>query len=102
MVVVTGACWVWATVAFISPPGQVTPEWVQTRSLSLFYVVLQGPFVFGGLGFGVIDTFISLRRTLLVAVVAFVPGILLIPRFGLPSRGPVLVATGRQPFPFHR
>ena len=81
---VTGACWVLATVALIVAARQVTPEWVQTRSLSLFYVVLQGPFVFGGLGFGVIDTFLSLRQTLLVAVVAFVPGILLIPRFGLP------------------
>jgi hypothetical protein len=81
---VTGACWVWATVSFIVAARQVTPEWVQTRSLSLFYVVLQGPFVLGGLGFGVIDTILSLRDTLLVAVVAFVPGILLIPRFGLP------------------
>jgi predicted MFS family arabinose efflux permease len=81
---VTGACWVWATVALIVAARQVTPEWVQTRSLSLFYVVLQGPFVIGGLGFGVIDTFLPLRDTLLVAVVAFLPGILLIPRFGLP------------------
>jgi hypothetical protein len=81
---VTGACWVWATVSLIVAARQVTPEWVQTRSLSLFYVVLQGPFVIGGLGFGVIDTFLTLRDTLLVAVVAFLPGIVLIPRFGLP------------------
>jgi predicted MFS family arabinose efflux permease len=33
---VTGACWVWATVALIVAARQVTPEWVQTRSLSLF------------------------------------------------------------------
>jgi predicted MFS family arabinose efflux permease len=81
---VTGASSVWAPVAFIIAARQVTPEWVQTRSLSLFYVVLQGPTVLGGLGFGVIDTFLPLRATLLVAVVGFVPGILLIPRFGLP------------------
>jgi predicted MFS family arabinose efflux permease len=84
VLVVTGASWVWATVALIIAARQVTPEWVQTRSLSLFYVVLQGPFVLGGIGFGVIDTFLPLRATLLVAAVAFVPGILLIPRFGLP------------------
>ena len=84
VLLVTGASWVWATVAFIIAARQVTPEWVQTRSLSLFYVVLQGPFVVGGIGFGVIDTFLSLRTTLLVAVVALLPGILLIPRFGLP------------------
>lgn len=84
VLVVTGACWVWATVAFIIAARQVTPDWVQTRSLSLFYIVLQGPFVLGGLGFGVIDTILPLRATLLVAAVAFVPGIVLIPRFGLP------------------
>ena len=84
VLVVTGASWVWATVAFVIAARQVTPEWVQTRSLSLFYVVLQGRFVVGGLGFGVIDTFLPLRATLLVAALAFVPGILLIPRFGLP------------------
>jgi predicted MFS family arabinose efflux permease len=82
--IVTGASWVWATVAFIIAARQMTPEWVQTRSLSLFYVVLQGPFVIGGLGFGVINSFLPLRATLLVAAVALVPGILLIPRFGLP------------------
>jgi hypothetical protein len=75
---------VWATVSFIVAARQVTPEWVQTRSLSLYYVVLQGPFVLGGLGFGVIDTFLPLRETLLVAACAFVPGILLIPRYRLP------------------
>ena len=84
VLVVTGGCWVWATVAFIIAARQVTPEWVQTRSLSLFYVVFQGPFVLGGLGFGVIDTFLPLRTTLLIAVVAFVPGVVVIPRFGLP------------------
>lgn len=84
VLVVTGATWVWATVAFIVAARQMTPEWVQTRSLSLFYVVLQGPFVLGGLGFGVINSFLPLRATLLVAAVAFIPGILLIPRFGLP------------------
>ena len=51
---------------------------------SLFYVVLQGPFVVGGLGFGVIDSFLPLRATLAVAAAAFIPGILLIPRFRLP------------------
>ena len=84
VLVVTGASWVWATVAFVIAARQVTPEWVQTRSLSLFYVVFQGPFVLGGLGFGVIDTFLPLRDTLFVAAVAFIPGILLIPRYGLP------------------
>lgn len=84
VLVVTGATWVFATVSFIIAARQVTPEWVQTRSLSLFYVVLQGPFVIGGLGFGIIDTFLPLRTTLLVAAVAFIPGILLIPRFRLP------------------
>jgi predicted MFS family arabinose efflux permease len=81
---VTGASWVWATVSFVVAARQVTPEWVQARSLSLFYIVMQGPFVLGGLGFGVIDTFLPLRDTLLVAATAFVPGILLLPRFGLP------------------
>jgi hypothetical protein len=81
----TGASWVWATVAFVIAARQVTPEWVQTRSLSLFYVVLQGPFVLGGLGFGVVNTFLPLRDTLLVAAIAFVPGVVLIPRFGLPA-----------------
>jgi hypothetical protein len=71
-------------VGFIIAARQVTPEWVQTRSLSLFYVVFQGPFVLGGLGFGVIDTFLPLRDTLLVAAIAFVPGIFLIPRYRLP------------------
>ena len=84
VLLVTGAAWVWATVSFIVAARQVTPEWVQTRSLSLYYVVLQGPFVLGGLGFGVIDTFLPLRETLLVAACAFVPGILLIPRYRLP------------------
>jgi MFS family permease len=85
VLMVAGACWVWSTVAFIIAARQVTPEWVQTRSLSLFYVVLQGPFVLGGLGFGVIDTFLPLRETLLIAAVAFIPGILLVPRFRLPT-----------------
>ncbi len=81
---VTGAAWVWATVAFIIAARQVTPEWVQTRALSLFYVVLQAPFVLGGIGFGIIDSFVPLRGTLLIAAAAFVPGIVLVPRFGLP------------------
>jgi predicted MFS family arabinose efflux permease len=84
VLVVTGASWVLATVGFVIAARQVTPEWVQSRSLSLFYVVYQGPYVLGGLGFGVIDTFLPLRATLLVAAVCFIPGILLIPRFGLP------------------
>jgi len=85
VLMVAGACWVWSVVSFVIAARQVTPEWVQTRSLSLFYVVLQGPFVLGGLGFGVIDTFLPLRDTLLVAAIAFVPGILLVPRFRLPT-----------------
>ena len=84
VLLVNGAAWVWAPVSFLVAARQVTPEWVQTRSLSLYYVVLQGPFVLGGLGFGVIDTFLPLRETLLVAACAFVPGILLIPRYRLP------------------
>ncbi len=84
VLLLTGACWVWATVAFIIAARQVTPEWVQARSLSFFYVVMQGPFVIGGLGFGVVDTFLPLRVTLLIAAVAFIPGIVLIPRFRLP------------------
>jgi MFS family permease len=84
VLVVTGASWVLATVSLVTAARQVTPEWVQTRSLSLYYVVLSGPFVLGGLGFGVIDTFLPLRATLLVAALSFIPGILLIPRFGLP------------------
>ena len=85
VLITAGACWVWSVVSFVIAARQVTPEWVQTRSLSLFYVVLQGPFVLGGLGFGVIDTFLPLRDTLLVAAVAFLPGILLVPRFRLPT-----------------
>jgi predicted MFS family arabinose efflux permease len=84
VLIVTGASWVWATVAFVIAARQVTPEWVQSRSLSLYYVVLQGPFVLGGLGFGVIDTFVPLRETLLVAALALLPGIIFIPRFRLP------------------
>jgi hypothetical protein len=75
---------VWSTVSFIIAARQVTPDWVQTRSLSLFYVVLQGPFVIGGIGFGIIDSFLPLRETLLVAAFAFIPGVLAIPRFLLP------------------
>jgi predicted MFS family arabinose efflux permease len=82
---IAGACWVWATVSFVLAARQVTPEWVQTRSLSMFYIVLQGPFVIGGIGFGVIDSFLPLRQTLLVAALAFVPGLLAIPRFRLPK-----------------
>jgi predicted MFS family arabinose efflux permease len=84
VLVITGACWTWATVAFIIAARQVTPEWVQSRSMSFFYVVLQAPFVVGGLGFGIIDTFVPLRETLLVVALAFIPGIVLIPRFRLP------------------
>ncbi len=84
VLLVTGASWVWAVVSFIIAARQVTPEWVQSRSFSLFYVVLQAPFVLGGLGSGVIDTFLPLRDTLLIAAIAFIPGVLLIPRFRLP------------------
>jgi predicted MFS family arabinose efflux permease len=82
---VTGATWVWATVVFIIAARQVTPEWVQTRSLSLFYIVMQGPYVLGGLGFGIIDSFLPLRTTLAISAAAFLPGILAIPRFRLPG-----------------
>jgi predicted MFS family arabinose efflux permease len=81
---IEGGTWVWATVGFVVAARQVTPEWVRTRSLSLFYVVMQGPTVLGGLGFGIIDTFFPIRTTLLVSAIAFLPGILVIPRFGLP------------------
>ena len=76
----------------------MTPEWVQSRSLSLYYVVLQGPFVLGGVGFGVVDTFLPLRETLLVAACAFVPGILLIPRYRLPvvDRSSLQLVTARH------
>ncbi|HTW06571.1 MAG TPA: MFS transporter [Acidimicrobiales bacterium] len=84
VLVVAGGSFVCAVVAFIIAARQVTPDWVQTRALSLFYVVLQSPSVVGGIGFGLIDTFLSLRITLLIAACAFVPGVLLIPRFGLP------------------
>jgi len=65
---------------------------VQTRSLSLYYVVLQGPFVLGGLGFGVVDTFLPIRETLLIAAFALVPGILLSP-FPLAGRGSLVVTA---------
>ena len=84
VLLVTGAAWVWATVALVIAARQVTPDWVQSRSLSLYYIVLQGPFVLGGLGFGVIDSFLPLRETLLIAALALLPGIVLIPRFRLP------------------
>ena len=84
VLVVTGASWVWATTTLTIAARQVVPQWVQTRALSIFYIVLQGPFVLGGIAFGVVDTFLPLRTTLLIAAAALLPGILLIPRFGLP------------------
>ncbi|MDA8295410.1 MAG: MFS transporter [Actinomycetota bacterium] len=85
VLVVTGASWVWSTTTLIIAARQVVPQWVQTRALSIFYIVLMGPFVAGGIAFGVVDTFLPLRVTLLVAAVALVPGVVLIPRFGLPA-----------------
>ncbi len=84
VLLVTGASWVWSTTTLIIAARQVVPQWVQTRALSIFYIVLMGPFVAGGIAFGVLDSFIPLRITLLVAAVALVPGVLLIPRFRLP------------------
>ncbi len=84
VLMVTGASWVWSTTTLIIAARQVVPQWVQTRALSIFYIVLMGPFVAGGIAFGVLDSFIPLRITLLVAAVALVPGVLLIPRFRLP------------------
>jgi predicted MFS family arabinose efflux permease len=84
VLVVTGASWVWATTTLIIAARQVVPQWVQTRALSIYYIVLQGPLVLGGIAFGVVNTFLPLRTTLLISAAALLPGILVIPRFGLP------------------
>jgi MFS family permease len=84
VLVVTGASWVWSTTTLTIAARQVVPQWVQTRALSIYYIVLQGPFVLGGIAFGVVATFLPLRTTLAIAAVALLPGIFVIPRFGLP------------------
>jgi len=84
VLVITGASWALSATTFIIAARQAVPQWVQVRALSIYYIVLNGPFVLGGIAFGIIDTFLPLRTTLLIAALALVPGILLIPRFRLP------------------
>jgi len=80
----TGGTWVWATTVFTIATREATPEWVRTRSLAIYYIVLQGPYALGGIGFGVLDSLLPLRVTLIVDAALFLPAILLIPRYGLP------------------
>jgi len=80
----TGASWAWVTTVLTIATRDSAPEWVRTRLLAIYYVVQQVPFALGGIAFGVVATFIPLRVTLLVDAALFLPGLLLIPRYGLP------------------
>ncbi len=81
---VTGASWVWVTTVLTIATRDSAPEWVRTRLLAIYYVVQQVPFAAGGLLFGIVATFLPLRTTLVIDAALFVPGLLLIPRYGLP------------------
>lgn len=80
----TGASWVWVTTVLTIATRDSAPEWVRTRLLAIYYLVQQAPFALGGIGFGVAATFLPLRTALLLDAGLFLPGLLLIPRYGLP------------------
>jgi len=84
VLIVAGGTWVWVTTVLTIATRDSAPEWVRTRSLAIFYLMLQAPYALGGIGFGIVDTFLPLRVTLLVDAALFLPGLLLIPRYGLP------------------
>ena len=76
VLVVTGASWVWATVAFTIAARQVDSGLGSNPFPVALLRRATRAFVAGGLGFGVIDTFLPLRETLAVAALTFIPGIL--------------------------
>jgi hypothetical protein len=82
--IVTGAAWVWVTTVLTIATRDRAPEWVRARLLAIYYLVQQAPYALGGIAFGAIATFLPLRTTLLIDAALFLPGVLLIPRFGLP------------------
>jgi MFS family permease len=82
--IVTGATWAWVTTALTIATRDCAPQWVRTRLLAIYYLVQQAPYAAGGILFGIVATFLPLRITLLVDAALFLPGVLLIPRFGLP------------------
>jgi MFS family permease len=83
-ILLSGGTWVWATTVFTIATRGAVPEWVRTRTLSIYYLVLQGPYALGGIAFGILDTFLPLHVTLAIDAALFLPGVLLIPRYGLP------------------
>ncbi len=82
--IATGASWVWVTTVLTIATRDSAPEWVRTRLLAIYYLVQQTPFALGGLAFGVLATLLPLRTALLIDAALFLPGLLLIPRYGLP------------------
>ncbi len=82
--VATGASWVWVTTVLTIATRDSAPEWVRTRLLAIYYVVQQMPFALGGLVFGIVASFLPLRTTLVIDAGLFLPGLALIPRYGLP------------------
>jgi MFS family permease len=81
---VTGAAWAWVTTALTIGTRDSAPEWVRTRLLAIYFLVQQAPYAAGGIVVGVVATFLPLRPTLLLDAALFLPGVLLIPRYGLP------------------
>lgn len=81
---VTGAAWAWVTTALTIGTRDSAPEWVRTRLLAIYFLVQQAPYAAGGIVVGAVATFLPLRPTLLLDAALFLPGILLIPRYGLP------------------
>jgi len=71
-----------------SPQRQVTPRvGADPFAVGSTTSWLQGPFVLGGLGFGVVDTFLPIRETLLIAAFATRAGHSPHPPFPLAGRG---------------
>jgi MFS family permease len=80
----TGAAWLVAVTALNLGAREAVPSWVVSRALGAYLMVFQASIVVGAVVWGGIADAIGVRYTLLIAAGVFLPGLLVVPWFGLP------------------
>jgi MFS family permease len=95
----TGAAWLVGVTALNLAAREAVPSWVVSRALGAYLMVFQASIVAGALVWGGLADAIGVRWTLLAAVCAFAPSLLLVRWLGLPvvARGDMRVVARPSP-----
>ena len=95
----TGAAWLVGVTALNLAAREAVPSWVVSRALGSYLMVFQASIVTGALLWGALADAIGVKWTLLAAVCAFAPSLLLVRWLGLPvvAKGDMAVVARPSP-----